>query len=194
MDNIAAATINSFGSTPKADVPQSEESIFVLTSSQLRDIISQAVAEATRPLTDRLSLLEADTTTLKAEIVDLRASGEAEVERVCVDIAQDRRRLATLEESRTPTDPTKKTTGHLDELERMMSEEKSQQVSIAKGARLLGISKERMRQLKPLILQDGRFELAWDRQKGQPKRVVIRLKQYIRANTRHTKFGIGIAD
>ncbi len=192
MDNIAVANINSFGSTPKADVPQSEESIFVLTSSQLRDIISQAVAEATKSVYERLSLLEADTTTLKAEIVDLRASGEAEIERVCVDIATDRRRLATLEESRIT--PTKKTMDHLDELERMMSEDKSQQVSIAKGARLLGISKERMRQLKPMILQDGRFELAWDRQRGQPRRVVIRLKQYICANTRHGKFGIGIAD
>lgn len=178
---------------PNAQVASpAEEAVFVLTANELKTIISAAVTEALKTALERVSDLEADVSTLEEKIVDLRSSSEAEIERVCEDIAFDRRRLATLEESRIT--PTKKTMDHLDELERMMSEDKSQQVSIAKGARLLGISKERMRQLKPMILQDGRFELAWDRQRGQPRRVVIRLKQYICANTRHGKFGIGIAD
>ena len=182
---LLAGSISAFPVSPK-------DQLITITFGQLQSIISAAVAEATKPLIERLSTSESNQTALQREIVDLRASCEAEIERVCEDIAFDRRRLCQLEESRIP--PTKKTTDHIDELARMMSDDKTCQISIAKAARLLDLSKERMRQLKPLISQDPRFELAWDRQRGQPKRVVIRLKQYIHANTRHGKFAIGIAD
>lgn len=189
---LADARINTFGPIPKADVPPLKEAVFVLSTSELKAIISAAVAEALKTALERVSDMEADIITLRAEIVDLRASGEAEITRVCEEIAFDRQRLRQLEQSRTQ--PTKKTTDHLDELARMMSEDKTCQISIAKAARLLDLSKERMRQLKPLISHDSRFELAWDRQRGQPKRIVIRLRQYIRANDGHAKFAIGIAD
>ena len=76
MDNVATARINSFGPSPKADVPPSEEeSIFVLTSSQLQEIISRAI----QPLQDRIKTLE--------EIDVLRAD----------QMAYDRQRIARLE-------------------------------------------------------------------------------------------------
>ncbi len=190
--SVATEQINTFLPDQEAFASPVDEAVFVLTTSELKAIISATVTEALKTALERVSDLEADISALKAEIVDLRASSEAEIERVCEDIAFDRRRLCQLEESRIP--PTKKTTDHIDELARMMSDDKTCQISIAKAARLLDLSKERMRQLKPLISQDPRFELAWDRQRGQPKRVVIRLKQYIHANTRHGKFAIGIAD
>ena len=59
MDNIAKASINSFGISPKADfVPHSEEAVFVLTSSQLLDLITRAVEKALQPLQDRVSEME----------------------------------------------------------------------------------------------------------------------------------------
>ena len=59
MIEVANAGINTFGITlPKADVSPSEEPIFVLTGSQLQDIISRAIQEASEPL--------------KAEIQELR--------------------------------------------------------------------------------------------------------------------------
>ena len=191
MDNVATANINSFGPSPKADASPSEP-IYVLSASQLKAVISTAVAEACERLIERLSTLETTITTLQQEIIDLKASHETDTSHLAESIAQDRRRISTLEQSSTL--PTKKTTDHLDELERMMIDDKACQISIAKAARLLDLSKERMRQLKPLILHDSRFELTWDRQRGQSKRVVIRLKQYIRANDTHAKFAIGIAD
>ena len=76
MDNVATASINSFGNSPKADVlPSEEESIFVLTSSQLQEIISRAI----QPLQDRIKTLE--------EIDVLRAD----------QMAYDRQRIARLE-------------------------------------------------------------------------------------------------
>ena len=50
MEIVEAAQINSFASVAQqTDVP-SEEPIFVLTGSQLKDIISRAIQEATEPL------------------------------------------------------------------------------------------------------------------------------------------------
>jgi hypothetical protein len=51
MEEIALARINSFAHVAQqVDVPSSEEPIFVLTGSQLQEIISRAVLEATEPL------------------------------------------------------------------------------------------------------------------------------------------------
>ena len=75
MDKLATASINSFGIAPKADVPPSEDPIFVLTSSQLQEIISRAI----QPLKDRISDLE-DMNAIRAR-----------------EIAQDRQRIAKLE-------------------------------------------------------------------------------------------------
>ena len=56
MDNVALAKINTFGKSPKADfVSPSEEAVFILTSGQLQDLITQAVEKATQPLQDQLS-------------------------------------------------------------------------------------------------------------------------------------------
>ena len=119
MDNIAVASINSFGSTPKANVPQSEESIFVLSGSELKAIIAKAIQEATKPILTRLSDLEGTLRTQEEEIVDLRAFGEAEIERVCVDIATDRRRLAALEH---PTkEPGKTETSRAEKIEKYLA-------------------------------------------------------------------------
>ncbi len=55
MSNVASASINTFGPSPKADfVPPSEEQIFVLSSSQLQEIITRAI----QPLQDRIESLE----------------------------------------------------------------------------------------------------------------------------------------
>ena len=75
MDNVATASINSFGILPQADVLPSEDPIFVLTSSQLQEIISRAI----QPLQDRIKTLE--------EIDVLRAD----------QMAYDRQRIARLE-------------------------------------------------------------------------------------------------
>ena len=51
MIRVVDTKINSFASAAEqADVSLAEESIFVLTSSQLQDLISRAVLEATEPL------------------------------------------------------------------------------------------------------------------------------------------------
>lgn len=190
MDNVADARINNFASRDSTGrvSPESDfEQFITLTIDQIQDLIDQSVQKAVQVLQDRIGSLESTVACQGEEIAALRLSvasleslQESEITRLAVDIAQDRRRLAALEhpiEEPAPA-PSRKTTSHIDELHRLMTEEKSQQVSIAKGARLLGISKERLRQLKPLILQDGRFEMGWSTIKGK-KATVIRIRRFL---------------
>jgi len=81
MEVVDTSQINSFASPAmQADFePPSEESVFVLTSSQLQEIIRQATAP------------------ILQELQALRASEEADIERLALDIAHDRQRLARLE-------------------------------------------------------------------------------------------------
>ena len=57
MDNVALAKINSFAPiAAQTDFPvsPSEEAVFILTSSQLKDLIKEAI----QPMQDRISFLE----------------------------------------------------------------------------------------------------------------------------------------
>jgi uncharacterized coiled-coil protein SlyX len=99
MTKLADASINSFGSSPKADVPP-EESIFVLTSSQIHAIISKAI----QPLQDDVMALKATVSSqrdemaaLYSKLASLESTQEQDVTRVFLSIAEDRRRLSALE-------------------------------------------------------------------------------------------------
>jgi uncharacterized membrane protein len=99
MSEIALASINSFGNTlPKADfVSPSEEAVFILNSGQLQEIISQAVQKAIEPLQDRVKDLEKMVAAQGEQIAALTSTQEQDVNRICLDIAYDRQRLARLE-------------------------------------------------------------------------------------------------
>ena len=150
---------------------------------QLSAIITDAVQEAIEPLLDRIETLEATITGQAGDMADLRqqiAALEGLHGSLSDSLYFQLQQIKGLKEEihPIPSEPTKKTVSHIDELHRLMIEEKTQQVSIAKGARLLDISKERMRLLKPLILKDGRFELSWSTIKGK-KAVVIRIRKFL---------------
>lgn len=95
MDKIATARINNLRIS-EADVPP-EDPIFVLTASQLRQIITQAVQDAIQPLQDRIESLQGMVDSQTEKIAALEDLQEHEISRVCVDIAYDRQRIAKLE-------------------------------------------------------------------------------------------------
>jgi hypothetical protein len=155
------------------------EQLITLTYDQLQELITQAVEKAIQPLQDRISSLEATVASQNEKITALEATQDILSENQLIQLKLIHK---VREEARqeVPAPATaKKTADHIDDLHRLMIEDRTQQVSIAKGARLLGISKERMRQLKPLIMQDGRFELGWGQVKGK-KAVVIRIRQFLK--------------
>ena len=180
MSEIASASIYNLRTSTEADfVPHSEEAAFILTASQLSTLISQAIEKAIQPLVDRVSSLEATVASQGEKISALEATQDtlSENQLIQLQLIHKMRDESRLEVPAPAT--TKKTTDHIDDLHRLMVEDRTQQVSIAKAARLLGISKERMRQLKPLIMQDGRFEMGWSQVKSK-KAVVIRIRQFLK--------------
>jgi hypothetical protein len=84
MINIAELSINTFGHNGL--VPTSEQ-VYVLSSSQLKEIIQEAVERATEPLIARLELLEESTT--KERAYDRQRIRDLENKR-CSPLQQDR--------------------------------------------------------------------------------------------------------
>jgi len=70
MDKVATARINSFGPMPGAEVVPPEDPIFVLTSSQLRQIVSEAI----QPLQDHIESLETTVASQGEKIAALEAT------------------------------------------------------------------------------------------------------------------------
>jgi len=86
-------------------VSTSRDQLITLTIGQLQDIITQAVEKAIQPLQDRIESQDARIAAQNEKIAALESTQEQDVDRICLDIAYDRQRLAKLE-SRPSTAPT----------------------------------------------------------------------------------------
>jgi uncharacterized membrane protein len=104
-----ATAINNFASqaTQTDFVPPSEESVFILTASQIQEIIKEAI----QPLKDHIDSLEATVANLQEDLTVLETSEEQDISRLAVDIAYDRQRLAKLE--RIEPQPLQKDRGEI---------------------------------------------------------------------------------
>ena len=164
MNKVASASINTFGPSPKADFVSPSDQLITLTYGQLQGLIEAAI----QPLQDEIAQLREELASLE-KVQDTLSDNQLIQLRLIHGLKEgDQEKAAT----------TKKTVDHIDDLHRLMIEDKTAQVSIAKAARLLGISKERMRQLKPLILKDDRFEIGWASVAGR-KGAVIRIHKFL---------------
>ena len=73
MSEIASASINTFGPSPKADFESPSEQLITLTYGQLQDLIVQAVQESIQPLQDEVSQLREEIGQDRREITSLHA-------------------------------------------------------------------------------------------------------------------------
>jgi hypothetical protein len=81
MSEIALAKINSFArEAQQADVQPSEEPIFILTESQLQDIIIRAIQEATVGLVERIKVLEGRTVRQDEKLATLERTQDTQAE------------------------------------------------------------------------------------------------------------------
>jgi cell division septum initiation protein DivIVA len=164
MNEVANASINTFGPSPKADFETPSDQLITLTYGQLQGLIEAAI----RPLQDEIAQLQEELASLE-KVQDTLSDNQLIQLRLINELKEGNQEKATT---------TKKTTDHIDDLHRLMIEDKTAQISVAKAARLLGVSKERMRQLKPLILKDDRFEIGWASVAGR-KGAVIRIHKFL---------------
>ena len=111
MKVVDTAQINTFGQSPKADfVPTSEQHI-IISLSDLSNLITKAVEKAIQPLQDEIAQLRATVDRQDEKIAALESTQEHDVNRICLDIAYDRQRLAKLE--RVEPQPMQKDRGEI---------------------------------------------------------------------------------
>jgi hypothetical protein len=186
MEDLVLDSIKtlSYVQTAETNV-QPAEPIFTLTASQLRDIVTEAtehILQDLQGLMDEVAQLKVTITAQGEKIAALTTTQETDMNRITLDIAQDRQRISKLEHKEPEPTTTKKVKGHIEELHKLMIQDKNHWFSIDEIALALNISKETLRKLKAAILEDGRFEMGFAKSPGMrgKKGVVIKIKQFIK--------------
>jgi len=156
-----------------------------LTSAQLEALISRAVARAVTPLLQEIHALQ-------DRIEALEEVGPGKEEPWPQALPELNERIESLEELRPwiealskkvnrleslPGMEGPKAEEHIEELYRIMRKDKLPSLSFANAAKFLGLSKGRVKQLKPLIAKDGRFDII--HAAGQKKKLLITLRRQI---------------
>ena len=160
-----ATAINTLPSAARqAGFESPSEQLITLTYGQIQGLIEAAI----QPLQAEIAQLRGKLASLD-KVQDILSENQLIQLRLINELKEGNQEKAAT---------TKKTIDHIDDLHRLMIEDKTAQISVAKAARLLGISKERMRQLKPLILKDDRFEMGWASVAGR-KGAVIRIRKFL---------------
>jgi hypothetical protein len=159
MSEIALAKINSFAPiAAQTDfVPPSEEAVFIFTSGQLQEIIRQATAP------------------ILQELQALRASQEADIERLALDIALDRQRLARLENP--IKEPGKIEISRADKIERYLSSRPDHRASFETLRGHLQIDNVRLNETIKILIatSDRSYSIQKEKTGDKRKRVLVML-------------------
>ena len=157
MEVVDTTQINSFASQPmQANVPQAEEAVFILTASQLKSILQEAI----QPLQDEVMQLRAMIERQDEKIAALATTQEHDVSRICLDIAYDRQRLARLEQPSHAalTAPTAGEAERIERIEKLCTDAPGHMISLPELRGRLGIDKAVLSRLLKRIDRD-RFYL-----------------------------------
>jgi len=169
MNNLANASINTFGPSPKAGFESPSEQLITLAYGQLQGLIVQAVQEAIQPLQDRVLSLESIIALQGEKIAALEATANLHEENQLIQL----RLIHQLREA-TKKEPVNDSP-LLDELYKEMKAIGRKQTDFVTAARMVKRSKRRMLQLKTTIALDQRFILIPSER--HPQKVLIRLRE-----------------
>ena len=155
-------------SLPFEAVPQSENAI-----------LNQLLAEL-QGLREEVATLREENQDLKEKVVALESTELQDIDRICVDIAQDRQRITKLEkppeQKNKPYSP--KVAAHLDDIYGALQERersckgaarKWDFISFWEAAELLDLSHRRISQLADIARNDPRFIISWHPKKKNTK-------------------------
>lgn len=177
MIEIAHALSSFLPNGQIAPVSPVDQPVYILTSDQLRAIISDAVHKATKSILTALSDLEARINALEARSTVIEAHEEADIIHLANGQAEDRKRISALEhQSRIqPTTPLgEKTVARIDQIKSILKSRGP--TSFGELERILKISpREMLRITKKLDLRY--FEIT--RRPGDARQKVLRLRSQI---------------
>ena len=182
MEVVDTAQINSFAPIAAQTnfVQTSEEAVFILTTGQFQEIITQAVQKALQSLQDDVRDLKATVARQEEKIAALETTEEKDVDRICLDIAYDRQRLAKLESHPSTTAPPaqprgEKTIARIAKIDEVLKSRGA--TTLKEMQRILKISPKEMNRLLAK-LDMRRYELHY--RQGDNREKVLRLKVQIR--------------
>ena len=198
MSEIASASINSFGTSPKADFESpSEEAVFILNSGQLQEIITKAL----HPLQDEVRDLKATVARQDEKIAALEATLDTHADNSLIQL----RLINSLREevhqapvsAATPApaarETTQKTQDHITEIAHILGAKEKRLIEGQAGrayidklrkegmtfsqlANVLGLTVDRIRQLSRIAATDQRFNITWHPRKKNTK--IIKLRRW----------------
>ena len=194
MTEVASASINTFGPSPKADFESPSEQLIVLTYAQLQNLIKGAIEQAIQPLQDEIAQLREEIDQDRQEIAALRlkmASLEKDRDTLSENQLIQLRLIHELkekvnQESPAPTKITKKTEDHIQSIVNALhAKEKklidcqappgylkryrSDGMTFSDIAGLLGVTVDRVRQLSRIAATDQRLVVSWHPRKKNTK-------------------------
>jgi len=180
MSEIAVASINSFASDAmRADfVPPSEEPVFILTSSQLQDLI----ARATQGLQDEVRQLQATVARQGEKIAALEATTDKQAENELFQLRLINSLREVVQKPTVPTPPPKgeKTLARIAKLKDFLKTRGSG-ATFQECERLLGIKPN---QMSALITKLDKRSFEVFTRVGDGRQRVIRLKVQIASRER----------
>ncbi|TFH52114.1 MAG: hypothetical protein E4G89_01705 [Methanothrix sp.] len=142
MIDVASAKINTFGKSPKAGfVSPSEESAFILTSSQLSALITAAVEKAIQHLQDEVTQLRATVATQDEMITALEARIGLQEDNGLIQL----RLIHDLRET-TKKGPGKTEISRADKIERYLSSRPDHRATFETLKGHLGVDKARLKE------------------------------------------------
>ena len=164
MSDVAIARINTFGPSPKAGFESPSEQLIVLTYAQFQDLIKGAIEQAIQPLQDEIAQLREeidqdhqDIAALRLKMASLKTLQEQDTNRICMDIAYDRQRLAKLENP--VKEPGKTETTRAEKIERYLASRPDHKATFETLKGHLGIDKDLLRDAIKTLMKSspGRY-------------------------------------
>jgi hypothetical protein len=168
MEEIASASLNTFGISPKADfVLPSEESVFILTSGQLQDIIKGAI----QPLQDEISDLKATVAHLQKDLTALEATQETQADNQLIQL----RLINDLRESKKV--PGKTEISRADKIERYLVSRPDHKASFETLKGYLQVDNVRLNEAIKILMatSDHSYSIQKEKAGDKRKRVLIML-------------------
>jgi len=191
MSEIASARINTFGTSPKADiVPPSEEAVFI-NVCQLQEIITKAL----HPFQDEVRDLKATVARQDEKIAALEATLDTHAENSLIQLRLInglREDAPKAPENAAPA-PTQKTQDHITSIAVILGAKEKRLIegqaprayvdrlrkegmTFSELANIMGLTVDRIRQLSRIAATDQRFNITWHPRKKNTK--IIKLRRW----------------
>ena len=195
MSEIASASINTFGPSPKADFVPPSEQLITLTYGQLQELIINAVTKAIEPLQDEVRELKAIVANQDEKIVALEStqSTHADNQLIQLRLINSIREESHKEKIAHAANTTQKTQDNITRIAVILGNKERRLIEgqAAKGyvtrlrkegmtfselANVMGLTVDRIRQLAKIAAGDQRFNITWHPRKKNTK--IIKLKRW----------------